>query len=235
MRVGAAVERITFDDVLGANGLINNSDRNRNRYTYGVLVRHNGNRYVQPFVEAIGDTRRYDDQRDDFGFERSSTGYRAGLGIQFRIGPDVGGELFGGLMQQDYRDARFSLVTALAANGSLRWDVAERTRLTAFFDRSIEEPTLPDSPAYVYSVVGIRIEQGLVGPLSLIGRATVARNDFQQVARTDDEIDLSIGLRYRVIRHVTVGGDYRFTARDSNVGSEDFDRHQVYLRLGLLF
>ncbi len=235
LRLGGAVERITFDDVPSTGGPINNSDRDRNRYTFGVLVRHRGDRFVQPYVEVMGDNRRYDDARDDFGYERTSTGYRAGVGAQFRFSSDLTGEAFVGLMQQNYRDARFSTVTALAATASLRWEATASTRLTAFLDRSIEETTLPGSPAYVYSVLGLRVEQLLIDRLSVIGRATVVRSDFAQVARVDDEVDLSIGLRYRVTRELTVGGDYRFTQRDSNVDNADFNRHQIFLRLGAAF
>lgn len=235
VRLGGAVERIMFDNSSTPVGFINNGDRDRNRFTFGALVRYQGVANFEPYLEAIGDVRNYDDNRDDFGFQRSSRGFRAGGGMRMALSETVRGDIFLGVMRQNYEDPRFKHIAAPVVAGTLRWTAAPSTQLVAYVDRSIEETTLPGSPGYVYSVVGMRIEQGLIENLTGIARAAVARSDFVGFARTDDELDLSAGLRYRVNSTFTVGADYRFLQRDSNVSNADYNRHQMFLRLGAQF
>lgn len=235
LRAGAALERLEFEDSRTPFGTLNNSDRDRNRVTVGALARYDGNRFVQPFVEVLGDFRSYDDKFDDFGYQRSSSGWRAGIGARYRLDASLTGEVFAGVMQQDYDDPRFSTVTTPAFNLTLRWRPQRETLLVFYVDRSIEETTQPGAPAYVYSVIGARFEQQIVPNLTGILRASWGRSDFEGVARTDDYIDASAGLRYRLTQNVALGLDYRFTRRDSNVDFADFSRHQIFLRAGFYY
>jgi len=235
VRLGGAIERLTFESVLGQNGLINNKDRDRDRITAGALIRHAGASGVEPFLEVLADIRSYHERVDDFGFERSSQGFRLGGGMRLRVAGNLRGEVFLGVMRQEYDDPRFKPIAAPAAAISVRWTATPATQIVAYLDRSIEETPLPGSPGYLHSVVGLRVEQMVDENVLGILRASVGRSDFSSVARTDDEFDLSAGLRYRLTRNVAVGADYRFTQRDSNVPNADYNRHQVYLRLGAQF
>ncbi|MCC7428891.1 MAG: outer membrane beta-barrel protein [Alphaproteobacteria bacterium] len=235
VRLGGAVERIMFENSTTPVGIINNADRDRNRFTFGALVRYQGFTNFEPYLEAIGDIRHYDNDRDDFTFQRSSRGFRAGGGVRMVLSETLRGDVTVGVMRQDYKDPRFKDIAAPFIAGTLRWTATPSTQLVAYVDRSIEETTLPGSPGYVYSVVGMRIEQGIVDNVTGIARAAVARSDFVGFARTDDELDLSAGLRYRINSNFTVGADCRFIQRDSNVANADYNRHQMFLRLGAQF
>ncbi|MGC8526855.1 outer membrane beta-barrel protein, partial [Acidiphilium sp.] len=107
----------------------------------------------------------------------------------------------------------------------------EDTALTLFIDRSIEETTLPGSPAYIYTLVGGRIEHAITDDLTGIARAAFARSDFAQSTRWDNEADMSVGLRYRLMSRVFLGVDYRYTQRISSDSIFNFRRNQVYLEL----
>jgi hypothetical protein len=235
LRAGGAVERLEYDDSETPFGPINNSDRDRTRTTAGGLVRYEADPFIQPFVEVLGDFRHYDQTQDDFGYRRSSSGWRAGLGTRYRLAPTLTGEIFAGLMQQTYDDPSLDRVTTPAFNFNLRWRPAAGTLLVAYVDRSIEETTLPGASAYVYSVVGARFEQRIVPNLTGILRASWGQSDFVGAARTDDYVDASAGVRYRVTQNIALGLDYRFTRRDSNVEFADFSRHQVFLRAGFYY
>lgn len=235
LRVAAAAERLTFGNVEGANGLIDNQDRNRNRYTIGVVLRDDARAGFRPFVEGLGDFRRYDRTADDFGYQRNSDGYRAGVGALFRLTADVSGQVFLGVMGRDYADPRFKPVTAIAADADLRWQAGETTAVVVFVDRSIEETTLSGSPAYIYTVAGGRLEQGLLPDLTGFLRLAFARSDFQQVSRWDNEADMSVGLRYFVTARTYVGADYRYTQRVSGDSSVNFSRNEVFLVVGSEF
>lgn len=235
VRLGGAVERTTFDNVDSAHGIINNHDRNRVRYTFGTLVRYEANPGFRPFVEVLGDLRRYDDRIDDFGYARSSDGYRAGVGALFRFSPTLRGEAFVGVAGRKADDARFHSITTAVFDGSLRWQAASTTALVLFTDRSIEETTLSGSPDYIATVVGGRVEQKLIDKVTGLLRLGWTHSDFVQSTRADNDYDVSVGLRYAVSPKLTLGVDYRYTRRSSNVALADYDRNEVYLRVGSSF
>ncbi len=235
VRLAGAVERLTFGNVMGTNGLILNNDRNRNRYTFGITVRDVANSAFRPFVQGLGDIRVYDQTTDDFGYQRNSNGYRAGVGAQFRLAPSLTGEAFIGAMGRDYKDPTFKPVTAVAADGYLRWQAGQSTAFVLFTDRSIEETTLAGSPAYIYTLVGGRIEHAFRPDLTGFVRLAYANADFAQSPRRDNELDTSVGVRYYVTRQVYLGADYRFTARRSTDATQNFGRNQVFFTVGSTF
>lgn len=242
LRLGGAIERITYANVMGQNGEINNQDRNHNRYTAGISVSNNANIAFRPFFEGLADIRRYDHTPDDFviepattGYYRNSNGYRVSVGSRFRITPAFVGEASVGVMGRYYADPRFKPVTTPAADANLRWNATEGTTAVLFLDRSIEETTLPGSPAYIYTIVGGRVEQTLLPKLTGIARLAFARSNFCQSTRWDNEADMSIGVRYYFTDYTYVGTDYRYTQRVSGDPTVNFNRHEVFVVLGSAF
>lgn len=235
VRIGSAVERITFGNVMGANGEIYNEDRNRNRYTVGGMVRYERNPNLRPFLQVMGDFRRYDTTPDDFGYDRNSDGFVAGLGLAFRPAPKLSGEVFLGALHRSYSDPAFKPITTPAMDAVLRWQVTPTTATVAFAERSIEETTLPGSPGYIYTLAGVRLEQVLAERLTGIVRFAFAHSDFTQIGRNDNSIDTSLGFRYRLTQIVTLGVDYRYSQRVSGNTLNDFTRNQVFFRVGADF
>ncbi len=235
LRLGTAIERLSFGNVQGEHGEINNQDRDRTRYTFGGLLRYEANRSFRPFVEALGDIRRYDTVPDDFGFMRNSDGFLLGVGTLFTLGPKVSGEVLLGVLHRSYNDPTFKSLTTPAADATLRWQATARTALVAFTERTIEETTLSGSPGYIYTLGGIRLEQKLAERLTGIVRVAYAHSDFAQVGRADNDVDTSVGIRYRLTHNVTLGVDYRYTQRVSGNTLTDFARNQVYFRIGTQF
>jgi hypothetical protein len=235
LRVGAAIQHLTFDNVQGTHGEINNQDRNRTRYTFGVLLRDDTRQSFRPSIEALADLRQYDQQPDDFGYYRNSSGFRAGIGAKFSLLPQVTGEASIGVMARYYDDPSFKPVVTPAASAYLRWEPRESTAVVLFLDRSIEETTLPGSPAYIYTVVGGRVEQQLAERWRGIVRLAYAASVFAQSPRVDSEGDMSIGLRYQLTPRLVLGVDYRYTERISTYSIYNFNRNQVFFEISSAF
>ena len=183
----------------------------------------------------MGDIRRYATVPDDFGFNRNSGGFLAGVGMLYRLTAKLNGEVFLGVLHRNYVDPSFKSLTTPAADATLRWQATERTALVLFTERSIEETTLYGSPGSIYTLAGGRIEQRLTDRLTGIVRAAYAHSDFAQVGRNDNDVDTSVGLRYRLTPKVTLGIDYRYTQRVSGNTLVDFTRNQVFFRVGVDF
>ena len=232
LRAGGTAERLTFRDTQTTLGTFNNADRDRIHYTAGAYAGYQLNEVFTPYVEALGDFRRYDNTRDDSGFARDSNGYRIDVGSKVKLSGKLDGEAYVGYMTQDYDDARFSTVNALAYSGNLRWRALPPTLITAYVDRSIEETTLFGASSYLYSSLGLTVEQTLTEKLLLTLRGSVGQSKFQDIARTDDDYDTGFGLRYLINRYFYVAGDYRYQRRTSSVVGVDYNRNEVFLRVG---
>jgi hypothetical protein len=235
LRFGTSFENLTFDDVDSAHGEIDNQDRNRNRIEVGGLARYDLSPVVRPYVEATGVFHNYQRQFDDFGYERSSQGAKAGVGALLRFTAELTGDAFVGAITRDYDDPTFKTHMTPTADGYLRWQPTSRTATVLFFDRSLEETTLPGSPGYLYNILGGRLEQALTAKLTGILRAAVARSTFIQSSRIDDEGDFSVGLRYSLTDNLTVGCDYRYTTRSSTDSTVDYGRNQFFFRVSTAF
>ncbi|QQS14442.1 MAG: outer membrane beta-barrel protein [Rhodospirillales bacterium] len=231
-RFGSTYRHLDFDDADSLAGRINNSDRSRSHLETGFRVGYVFSPSFQLFGQLAHDLRNYDGYRDDNGFRRNSQGFVTGMGARFTVSPKLDGEVFAGFMYQNYRDSRFSTVGTPALQGSVRWRPVAGTLVVGWFDRSIEETTSFGSPAYVLSSVGARLEQDITRDLALTLRAGYARSDFQDSGRRDHDYDASVGLKYGINENYYVGADYRFQARRSNLGAAEYDRSQVFLRVG---
>lgn len=235
LRVAAAMERLTFDNVMGQDGEINNQDRNRVRYTFGGTLRYERNARFKPFLEIMGDMRRYDVIPDDNGFVRNSDGFVAGLGSVIRLSSSITGETFMGVTHRSYRDPAFRPLSVPDFEATLRWRPRPGSAVVFATERSIEETTMYGSPGYVYTLALARLEQKLTGQLGSILRMFYVHRDFAQAGTVDNDLGGSAGLRYHLTPRVTLGVDYRYTQRVSGSALTDFTRQQVFFRVGTRF
>jgi hypothetical protein len=235
VRFGTTIKALTFDNVDSAHGEIDNHDRNRDRYEVGGLVRYDRHTAFRPYVQAYGNFYNYQYQYDNFGYQRDSEGAVAGLGALWRASRTLSGDVFVGADTRSYTDTRFGSYTTPRASVYLNWRPVPDTATILFFQRTLEETTLPDSPGYNYNIFGGRVEHALTPKLTGIVRAALARAAFVQSTRTDDEGDFSAGFRYALTQTLGLGVDYRYTVRTSTESDLNFGRNQLYLRVNAAF
>ncbi len=235
IRLGGSAEQLTFGNVMGSYGEIDQTDRNRERYSFGGLVQYDLDPAFRPYIKASGVFHEYQQRIDNFGYARSSQGAEVGLGAVLRITEQLTGDAYVGGTTRDYQDTWFRDVNTSVATAYLRWEPTYETVMVLFFNRSLEETTLPGSPGYIYNIVGGRIEQALTENLTGILRAAVARAEFVDTSRNDDEGDFSVGLRYSLTEYVTLGCDYRYTVRTSVSEYADYGRNQAFFRVNVAF
>ena len=235
LRFGTAFEHLTFGNVEGTHGLIDNQDRNRDRIEVGGFVRYDRYTGFRPYIEGTGIFHSYLRQVDEFGYRRDSQGAIVGVGAFWRISSELTGDTFVGAITRNYDDSRFQTQASPTINAYLRWQPTEETATVLFVDRSLEETTLSGSPGYYYSIIGARLEHALTEKLTGILRAAGSRADFIQSSRVDDEGDFSAGLRYALTQTLTLGCDYRYTLRNSTDSTIDYGRNQFFVRLSAAF
>lgn len=232
IRFGGTWQRLTFDDTATQTGTILNGDRDRDRYTAGAWVHYRVSDAFVPYVFALGDFRSYLQSRDDNGYERSSQGFRSGVGAIATLTAGLTVDAYVGLMERHYRDERFATVRTPAASATVTWVPRRGTRLTSWLDRSIDETTLAGASSYVVTSVGARFDQALSERLTATVAATLEYYDFQDLSRIDRDYQFAAGLRYNVTPFMFLRADYRYTQRVSSDDSIDFRRNQFFLRVG---
>lgn len=234
-RLGGTVDRLDFRDVSALVGELDNDDRDRTMTTGGLRVGYRLGDRIELFGQAAWDGRSYDRSRDDFGFDRDSDGVRLLAGLAFAPRADLWIAAFGGYLGQDYDDPLLDDVDTGTFGLELEWSPLERTWITVFVDRFLDETTLPGASSDLVTRVGATLEHEITERVE--GRMTLswAQDDYRGISRSDDVYYASAGLRFDLGHHLFVAPEYRFVHRDSNVFTEDYTRSQVWLALGMDF
>jgi opacity protein-like surface antigen len=232
IRVGGTYEQLDYRNVTGDTGLIINDDRDRQLYTGGIRAGYRTSERGELFAQAAVDNRRYDVDVDVNGFNRDSDGYRLIGGYAFNQPNRYRGELYAGHLEQDYDDPQLEDVSDLAFGGNLTWYPAPGTAVSGFVDRVVGETTLDGASSYLYTSAGGRVSHAVRPDLLANAGITFGEYDYQGIDRTDDVINASASLRYLLSRSFFLEAEYRLRHLDSTIVTEDYDRNQVFLRVG---
>ena len=142
-------------------------------------------------------------------------------------------ELYVGYMQQYYNDPTFKNFGAPAFGATIDWYANQDTTVSLYADRSLEETTAFGSSGYLNSVGGVQIQHEFTGKFSGSVRAAYTASEFQNIDRTDYFIFVGASLRYLLNQYTYLQTDYQHRNLDTNIPTQDFDRNQFFLRLGL--
>lgn len=153
---------------------INNDDRNRDMVTFGARYTHPLSDATRIFTESTLDWRNYRQATDDNGFVRDSVGGRAAIGLQYNIDENSRAEIYGGLLYQDFRDARFGIVVSPDFGGRYTWQ-SNGTLLQANLERSLEETTLAGVSSYLQTTARLQFSQDLDNRIRQSGLLCAAR------------------------------------------------------------
>ena len=229
IRLGGVIEKLDFDkgSVPGAGGFDVNT-RDRTQYSLGTRFSYQFNPSREVFFQAATDTRDYDDNT----VGRNSDGYRLGLGLRIKQGANFDAEGFIGHASQDYDDIALKDVSTIYYGGTLKWKPAAQTRFNATLDRSINETTVSGASSHLDTSVGGRIEHDLSSQLTLNAGLSYTNSDYQGVSLELDAVSASLGARYYFDKNIYLSGGYRYTNRDANVATYEYDQNLFFLTLG---
>jgi len=254
VRVGGRAEHLTFQNVATASPgfpVLINDDRDRWRYTGGARFGYEFTPRFEGFVQLAVDNRRYDRKPDDFvvtggGFFRDSDGERAYVGARFNVPRVVKAEAYVGYLHQDYEDSRLDDVSKPGFGANILWNAGDKTRVSFYLDRTIEETTVFRSgfvaSSYVNTFGGLTVSHRLIDKLTVYGNLFASRAAYQGIVRTDDYAGGALGAAYRVNKNFLWDLSYSYRQLNSSapqpivsgplraLPGEDFQRSQVFLR-----
>jgi hypothetical protein len=238
LRIGTTYEHLDFINVPAqSGGVIEMNDRDRKLYSAGGRVSYKISPKYEAFVQAASDKRRYD--FNNIG--RDSNGYRvaAGLGVDFGGNNKV--EAYIGHLKQNYKSSLLADVSKPYFGAEAKFAIGPSTYFSAFIDRELAETTISGASSYLDTTVGASVNHDMSQNLSLNGRLSYARSEFQGVNRDEDYLDAGFGAKYYVSKDIYVAGDYRVMLREtdantlSTTGTQntfDFAKNQIYFSVG---
>lgn len=223
----------TFDyqNTPAAGSILLNDDRDRNEYAFGMRLNYAYAEKHYLFAQLRTDIRDYKLRFDDAGYQRSSTGYRAGIGYGVDLGVRLKGEIMLGYLAQKYDDAAFDDIHAFDYRGNLNWYVSKDSHLKLELSHSLEETTLAGSPGYLYRQLGVQWRQRHSERIFGKYKFAYGQADYQQSSIKDDYYDVSVGFAYVVRKGILAGMDLRHLRRDSSRAGDDFSRNVLSVSL----
>jgi len=240
LRVGGTWDQYDYKDGLSTLGTVDNDYRDHALSSLGVRLGYVLSPRYEIFGQFATDDREYDNLIPTQPYSRDSDGTRSAVGMKFTLQPQrLSGEVFAGVMRQNYDYSGFSDLSKPYFGALAVWKPTSTVTATGFIDRSLEETTVFTTvPATVYSsgsldtTYGFEVERRLTSKLSVSGRAAYTQSDFQNFDRSDTIIDAGAGLRYYVMPQVYVGADLRITDRDSDNLDAQYSRNQLFVSVG---
>lgn len=240
LRAGGTWDQYDYKDGLSTLGTVDNDYRDHALNSLGVRLGYVLSPRYEIFGQFATDDREYDNLIPTQPYNRDSDGTRAAVGMKFTLQPQrLAGEVFAGVMRQDYDHSGFSDVSKPYFGALAVWKPTSTLTATGFIDRSLEEttvfrttPTTQYASGSLDTTYGFEVERRLTSKLSVSGRAAYTQSDFQNFDRSDTIIDAGAGLRYYVMPQVYVGADLRITDRDSDSRDAQYSRNQLFVSVG---
>ncbi len=221
-----------FDDVATSTGaIINNDDRDRNKYVASVRLAYEILPEYEAFVKASYNTGDYDDGVDDNGFDRDSHGYEIAAGTMIDFSGVTFGEVFAGVQSQEFDDPQLNTVEGPSFGGAITWNVTGLTTVKAFVRRTIEESTIAAASGFFATTIGGSVDHELLRNLLLHAHLRGTRSDYEGIDREDDLITVNAGGKYLLNRHLYISLDYEYLERGSNIAGQDYNANRFMLRL----
>ncbi len=240
LRVGGTWDQYDYMDGVSTVGAVDNDYRDHELNSLGMRLGYVLSPRYEIFGQFATDRREYDRLIPTRTYNRDSDGTRAAAGVKFNLQPQrLAGEVFAGVMRQDYDYSGFSDVSKPYFGALAVWKPTSTLTATGFIDRSLEEttvfrttPTTQYASGSIDTTYGFEVERRLTSKLSVGGRAAYTKSAFQNFSRRDTIIDAGAGLRYYVMPTVYVGADLRVTDRDSDNLDAQYSRNQLFVSVG---
>lgn len=226
--------KLNFADARRGALVLNNDDRDRNRWEIGAAVGMSaaGQSKIYGRAKYIG--VNYSDELDDFGIDRDSQGYDVRVGTFLKFSEKLSIDMHVGYRDQSYKDVLLADVDSIVYGLELAADITPYLDIRASVSRDSHETSFAETDGigsgYFSTKANAEVQWDLVpGRLSLALEGGLTRNDWTGNDRNDD-ISLAQGsLRMRVWRRLSVKAGYRFEHRASNSPNDDYTKNIAFL------
>ncbi len=217
------IDRTDYENARTPSGiLIDQSDRNVTQYGIRGRLGYEVTPGFIPFVEALADTRVYDQRIDNAGFQRSSDGVGGRAGTTFEITRLITGEIAAGAVNRRYDDPRLGNLTSPLVDASLVWAITPLTTIKSTAQATVDETTVPDAKG-VRTVRGLlEVSHALRRNLIVTGGLTISDYDYQGVPIHERGYGALVRADYKLNRSVAVRASYNWERLESSIANSSY-------------
>lgn len=221
-------------------GAISNFQRNRTEYREALRVGYEFIPDYQVWVRGSLNQRNYQTTPDSTGFNRNSSGFDAVAGVSVDLGGITSLEAYGGYLQQNYADGRFSTITAPTFGLTGYWNPIRELMVKPFLRRTVEEANLVTSSSYTSTAGGVDVDYKMRPNLTLTGHGDYSVAAYNSIAGTnpteyDQYLTLRVSAMYLLTENFYVGPSYQYVNKVSNLVNANYDQNLFLVKLGARF
>ena len=178
----------------------------------------------ETFVRVKYNLIEYDAAVNSGSVNRDSNGYRIVAGARLDLTGVIFGDLFAGLVVQNYDDASLADVSETAYGVRLTWNMTRMTTVIVKADRIVSETTIAGAGASFDTTVGATVDHELMRNMIVTVNASHQNSDFvgEASGREDKLIAVGISGKYLLNRSVYFTFGYDRSERDSSAALSDF-------------
>lgn len=226
-----------FNNGLGPpQGVIPNSDRNRNEYREALRFGYEFSPGYEVWVRGSLNQRQYL-QLDTFGLDRSSRGFDIVGGMIIDLGGVTAVEVFAGYLQQTYVSGQFSTISTPTFGLIGYWNPIRGVWVKPYIRRTLDDSALQGTAAYINTSGGLDVNYHFLPNIRLDGHADYTVADYTALSagssnQYDQYFTFRAGVQYLPTPNFYIGPTYQFIHRTSNQFNADYDQNIVMLRLG---
>jgi hypothetical protein len=223
--VGVAGEYRNYHDVaLIGGGRLDQDFRDGTMVEIGGRVAYLMKPGIRVFADARYNWRRYENLA---GLNGDSEGYNLLGGLEFTLTSLMRGEVGIGYLNQSYEGAGFGDASGLKYSANLIWNATPLMTVTLDGSRNVNETGLAGAAGRIDSSFEVVLDYELRRNLIVSPSIGFTHEDYAGIARADFIYRPALKVDYLINRYFSVGAEYAYTHRDSNVNVNDFDRHLV--------
>ena len=220
---------------LTGGGSLSNQSRNRRVWSAEVRTGYEVSPKASLFARGTYNQVDYRLRPPDVTQDRGSSGFEAGLGIDFQISATLRSTMFVGYRRQSYADPSFNDISGFAYGADINWPITRLTTLRLFADSTIEEAVFSNSSGVLSQSMGLGLTHELLRNVRLEAQVRMARADFRGIGRNDESWNADIKVDYLINRYLAFGLGYGLRRRRSSDPFFDYDRNQFLFDIQATF
>lgn len=204
-------------------GFIDQSYRDRTVTNYGARADFAVSPKTAFFVDVQGET--HDQKHHTAGdLNRNSKGMQTLAGVNFEVSALARGDIGIGYRKETFDAPGVKDLSGFSANGQLEWFPTQLTTLTFSASRTIEDSAVANSPAFLSTNIGARVDHELLRNVILNGHVNWGDDKYAvsqapgSVQRQDRRKNAGLGASYLVNRNVGVSVAYEYTEQKTRKG-----------------
>ncbi len=218
-----AVDRTTYDDgSLGNGNKLVLSDRNVTQYALRPRLSYEITPGVKPFVEALVDTRQFDEATDRAGFRRNSNGLGGRVGSTIELNRQLTGEVAVGYQTRKFEDSRLADLRGVVGEASLVWTATELTTVKLKGSVELADTTLPNVSGASSRKAEVQVVHALRRNLSVTGYASFAQTAYDGISLSEDVTVVGARLEYKLTPTVAITSSFTHEWFKSTTPGSDY-------------